>query len=240
MARRTIITSVLLIATSLQVGARGEEIRGTVIVKQRLTRHRVTAALNTYERGPAVELRSDPKEDPLAAERARVVIYIEGQFPSDPITATLEQKERRFIPELLVIPVGSTVSFPNLDPIFHNVFSLSKPKSFDLGNYPKDHTKTVMFSKPGVEFVNCHLHPNMSAAIVVTPNRWRATADRTGKFILHDVPSGPYTIVAWHKAAGCIRQTVQVLPNRGAAVEFFVPIDENGVESGMTRVEARR
>ena len=208
--------------------------------KQRLTRQRVTAASNLYDRGPAVELRSDPQDDPLAAERARVVIYLEGNFPSKPITATMEQKERRFIPELLVIPVGSTVSFPNLDPIFHNVFSLSKAKSFDLGNYAKDHTRTVTFSKPGVEFVNCHLHSNMSAAIVVAPNQWCATADRAGNFILRDVPAGPYTIVAWHKAAGSFRQTVVVAPNRGASVTFFVPIDANGAETGVARVEARR
>ncbi len=218
------------------LAAEAEDIHGTVIIKQRLTRKRVTAAPSLYERGPAVELRSDPPEDPLAAERGRVVVYIDGQFPSSPITATMEQKDRRFIPELLVIPAGSTVTFPNLDPIFHNVFSLSKPKSFDLGNYPKDHTRTVTFSRPGIEFVNCHLHPNMSAAIMVTPNAWRAVADRDGHFVLRDVPAGPYTIIAWHKAAGFFKQAVTVAPNRGGSVEFFIPLDENGVRS----VEARR
>src|SRR5580704_2223643 len=144
---------VLLIATSLPAGVNAEDIYGTVIIKQKLTKHRVTAATTLYQRGPSVELRSDPQDDPLAAERARVVVYLEGQFPPSPVTATMEQKDRRFIPELLVIPVGSTVSFPNLDPIFHNVFSLSKPKSFDLGNYSRDHTRLVTFSKPGIEFV---------------------------------------------------------------------------------------
>jgi plastocyanin len=225
-----------LIVMGVASGLKAEDIHGTVIVKQRLTRQKVTAAPSFYERGTPVELRSDPQEDPLAAERARVVIYLEGQFPSTPATAVMEQKDRRFIPELLVIPVGSTVSFPNLDPIFHNVFSLSKAKSFDLGNYPKDHTRTVTFSKPGVEFVNCHLHTNMSAAIVVTPNGWRTTAGRDGHFVLKDVPSGPYTIVAWHKAGGTFKQVVNVVPHRGASVEFFVPLDENGVP----RVEARR
>jgi len=163
------------------------------------------------------------------------VVYLEGEFPTGGISAIMEQKDRRFVPELLVVPVGSTVSFPNLDQIFHNVFSLSKPKSFDLGNYPKDQTRTVTFTKPGVEFVNCHLHPNMSAAIVVTPNKWRATADRAGHFVLRDVPAGPYTVVAWHKAVGYFKQVVKVIPNRGASVEFFVPLDD-----AIARVEARR
>jgi len=240
MARSRLTTAILLIATSVPAVAKAEDIRGTIIIKQKLTRRRVTLAASLYQRGPAVELHSDPQDDPLAAERVRVVIFLEGPLRSDPVTATMEQKDRRFIPELLVIPVGSTVSFPNLDPIFHNVFSLSKTRSFDLGNYPKERTRMVTFTKPGVEFVNCHLHPNMSAAIVVTPNGWRAAADRDGRFVLRDVPAGPYTIVAWHKAAGFFKQSVNVLPGRGAAVEFFVPLDENGVESGVNRVEAHR
>jgi plastocyanin len=231
MVRIGIKTTFLLIAAA----AYAEDIHGTVVIKQRLTRQRVTSSSDLYERGPAVELRSDPQDDPLAAERARVVVYLEGQAPSRPMTATMEQKDRRFVPELLVVPVGSTISFPNLDPIFHNVFSLSRPKSFDLGNYPKDHTRTVTFTKPGIEFINCHLHPNMTAAIVVTPNSWMAMADRNGHFLLHDVPAGPYTIVAWHKAAGAFKQTVRVIPGRGASVEFFVPLEEDAA-----RIEARR
>ena len=94
------------------------------------------------------------------------------------------------------MPVGSTVSFPNNDPVFHNVFSLSNSKSFDLGNYPKGHTRTVTFTKPGIVFVNCHLHPNMSAAILVSPNQWSTKADKAGHFKLQDVPPGKYTVVA--------------------------------------------
>jgi hypothetical protein len=121
--------------------------------------------------------------------------------------------------------VGSTVSFPNLDPVFHNVFSLSKPKEFDLGNYPKGHTRTVVFQKPGVVFVNCHLHPNMSAAIVISPNRWGVKAGPDGKFTLAVVPPGSYTIVAWHKTAGFFRQRVTIA-DKSIAVEFFIPLGE--------------
>lgn len=176
-----------------------------------------------------MELGSDREEDPLAFERSRVVIYLEGQLPSKPATATMEQKNRRFVPDTLVVPAGSTVSFPNLDPIFHNVFSLAKPKTFDLGNYPKNHTRTVTFAKPGIVFVHCRLHPNMAAVVVVSPNQWSTKADSSGRFMLPNVPPGRYTVVAWHKAAGFFRQAVQVVENRGVALQFIIPLDENGV-----------
>jgi plastocyanin len=175
-----------------------------------------------------VKLASDEADDPLTFERMRVVIYLEGELRSEPITATMEQKNRKFIPDTVVIPAGSTVSFPNLDPIFHNVFSLSKPKTFDLGNYPKDHTRTVTFAKPGIVFVDCHLHPNMAGVIVVTPNKWSAKADATGRFQLRGVPPGSYRVVAWHRAAGFFRQTVKVTENRSSEVQFLIPLAENG------------
>ena len=110
-----------------------------------------------------------------------------------------------------------------MDPIFHNVFSLSKAKSFDLGNYPKGNTRTVMFPKPGIVFVDCHLHPNMSAVIVVTPNRWSTKADASGRFMLPDLPPGTYTVVAWHKSAGFFRKTIEVTADRNAVGGFRDP-----------------
>jgi plastocyanin len=184
---------------------------------------------------PHVELGTDPVQDPLAYERSHVVVYLEGaNLPSRVITATMEQKNRRFIPDLVVIPVGSTVSFPNLDEIFHNVFSLSKARSFDLGNYPMNKTKLVTFSKAGVVFVNCHLHPNMAAAIVVSPNQWSTKADGNGKFVLPQVPPGKYTIVAWHKTAGYFRQEITVTEKGKAGVEFLIPVDESAIGKGMS------
>jgi plastocyanin len=215
---------------------RAADIEGTIVIKHKLTKRRITAPVSIYERGTSVELGSGQALDSLAFERSRVVVYLEGDFPSQPSTAVLEQKSRQFVIDTLVVPVGSTVSFPNRDPIFHNVFSLSKPKTFDLGNYPKDHTRTVDFNKPGIVFVNCHLHPNMAAAIVVTPNRWGTKADASGRFLLHDVPSGSYTIIAWHRAAGFFRQVVKVTKDSTSAVEFVIPLDE----AGNNRVVALR
>jgi plastocyanin len=217
------------IITSLAaLGAiRAADIDGTIIIKRKLSKRTITASASSYTRGAAVQLEADPDQDPLDFERAHVVIYLEGSLPSRPETAMLEQKNRRFTPDLLVIPAGSKVSFPNEDTIFHNVFSLSKPKSFDLGNYPKGQTRLVTFPEPGIVFVNCHLHPNMGAVIFVTPNRWSTRADASGQFRLTDVPPGNYTVVAWHKAVGFFRQKVHVDNRNASAVEFFIPFESN-------------
>jgi plastocyanin len=218
----------LILALSGIAHLYASDIEGTIIVKRKLTKRKVTASASSYElRGPAPEPAADTDRDPLAFERSRVVIYLEGEtLPSHPLTATLEQEYRRFLPDVLVVPVGSTVSFPNHDPIFHNVFSLSKPKSFDLGNYPKDQTRTVVFNKPGLVFVNCHLHPNMAAVIVVSPNQWSTKAAPDGKFTLPHVPPGKYTIVAWHKTAGFFRKEVQVTEKGLSVVEFLIPLED--------------
>jgi plastocyanin len=218
---------ILVLAGVVELAAlRAADIEGNVVIKRKLTKRKVTPAAGFYDRGVAVDLRSDKGEDPLAFERSRVVVYLDGELPSKPLTATLEQKNRQFFPDTLVIPAGSTVSFPNLDPIFHNVFSLSKVKAFDLGNYSKDHPRSVTFSKPGIVFVNCHLHPNMTAAIVVSPNQWNTKADGAGRFVLPNVPPGNYTIVAWHKAGGTFRQNVKVTENGASEVRFIIPLDE--------------
>ena len=206
---------------------RGGDIEGTVVVKHVLTKRKVTIAAGQYERGTAVPLGSSEAADHLAFERSHAVIYLEGQDDSPPLSATVEQKARQFVPDVLVIPSGSSVLFPNMDPIFHNVFSLSKPKEFDLGNYPKGQTRLVTFRKPGIVFVNCRLHPNMTAAIVVSPNHWNTISDGSGAFALRDVPSGSHTIVAWHKTAGFFREQVEV--REGVAkVEFVIPLTEDG------------
>jgi plastocyanin len=216
------------------------DITGMIVVKQKLTRPSVTPPVSLYERGPAVELGRDTETDPLAAERARVAIYVEGSPREadaatggrDSIPASIRQVNRRFEPDMVVIQMGSSVTFPNMDPIFHNVFSLSKPRSFDLGNYPKGETRTVVFPKPGIVYVNCRLHPNMSAAIVIAPNRWYTNAGRDGQFALHDLPPGTYTVVAWHKSAGFFRKEVHVAEGRDATVDFVVPLDVNPGEAG--------
>ena len=223
MATRSIISLVLVTAT-----VRGGDIEGLVIIKRQLSRRTVTSPSSTYHRGAAVELASDSIDDPLAFERTHVVVYLEGQLSSEPTVVTLEQKNRRFTENLVVVPAGSTVSFPNEDPIFHNVFSLSKPKVFDLGTYPKGQTRAVKMPLPGVVYVNCHLHPNMSATVMVTPNQWSARPDSAGRFSIAGVPPGQYTIVAWHKSVGFVREQVDVGADSTPKVTFVLPFTEDG------------
>ncbi len=228
------ITALLIVCTC----GRSADIGGTITVKKRLTRPSVTSSVSLYERGPAVELGRDKDTDPLAAERARVIIYIEsavtgGSPTSSTLKApvTVQQLNRRFDPDMVAIPAGSSVTFPNMDPIFHNVFSLSIPKAFDLGNYPKGETRTVLFPRAGIVYVSCRLHTNMAGVIVVTPNQWFARADSDGQFRIHDVPPGTYTLVAWHKSAGVIRKEVQVVEGRDTTVNYFVPLEDKPTEA---------
>jgi plastocyanin len=211
-------------------GLSGADVRGVVTIERKLTPRNVTPAAGLYQRGTAVALRPDSKENPLDYERSHVVIYLEGEHTGAPAAAAepavMEQHDRRFSPDLVVIPAGSPVSFPNFDPVFHNVFSLSKPKSFDLGNYPKGQTRMVTFPKPGIVAVYCHLHPNMVGTIVVAPNRWAARVEPSGQFVLSDVPPGKYTVVAWHKTGGTFRKTVEVTAGQDSEVNFFVPLAE--------------
>lgn len=222
-----------LIAICASAGViRAADLNGVVVIERKLTRRNVTAPAPAYQRGVPVALGSKPIEDPLEFERSHVVVYLEGKGPAFPshsasvehtIEHTIEQQDRQFVPDMVVAPVGSTVSFPNLDAIFHNVFSLSKPKKFDLGNYPKGQTRTVVFPVAGIVYVYCQLHPNMAASIVITPNQWSAKVDGDGRFRLMDVPPGKYTAVAWHKSAGFFRQTVTVTEDGAPPLRFVIP-----------------
>jgi plastocyanin len=226
--------------TVLTASAGAQDITGTILIKRKLTKPSVTTAVSVYQRGAAVKLGKDTEEDPLAYERSRVVVYLEGAGLADSNAENhvsqiqppqVQQIDRRFLPDLLVVPIGSTVSFPNMDPIFHNIYSLSKPKSFDLGSYDKGENRKVTFQKPGIVDVYCHLHPNMAATILVTPNRWYTRPDRSGQFRIPDVPPGQYTIVAWHKSAGFFRKNITVQSEHTAVADFFIPVEAESKES---------
>lgn len=112
-------------------------------------------------------------------------------------TYTLLQKNRTFTPHLMVIPLGSVVRFPNADPFFHNVFSLYEGKRFDLGLYEAGSSKSVIFSREGVSYIFCNIHPEMSAVVLALATPIYAIADATDSFALHDVPQGDYTLHLW-------------------------------------------
>ena len=110
---------------------------------------------------------------------------------------TLLQKNRMFTPHLLVIPVGSQVQFPNADPFFHNVFSLFDGKRFDLGLYEAGSTKTVTFSREGISYIFCNIHPEMSAVVVSLSTPFYTIANSSGNFDLRNVPVGDYEFHVW-------------------------------------------
>ena len=220
---------VVCATATLGVCSGAQDITGTILIKKKLTKPSVTAAVSVYQRGTTVKLGKEIEGDPIAYERSRVVLYLEGAGPAGDDAQNhppqVEQLDRRFTPDLVVVAAGSTVSFPNMDPIFHNIYSLSKPRSFDLGSYDKGETRKVAFPKPGIIDVYCHLHPNMAATVVVTPNRWYARADRAGQYRIPNVPPGQYTVVAWHKSAGFFRKTIVVEAGHDATVDFFIPLE---------------
>ncbi len=234
MVKRTLA---VLFACCLTVS--GADISGTVIVERRLTKPKITPSAPAYQRGVAVPLDVKPGEDKFAFERSHVVIYIDDtaskQDSTPRTTAEIQQRDRTFVPDLVVVPVGSTVSFPNLDAIFHNIFSLSKASHFDLGNYSKGETKTGTFPVPGIVYVYCHLHPNMSASIVVSPSKWYAKASEDGHFVLPSVPPGKYKVTAWHKAAGFVSQAVTVTENGAPPLSFLIPLTANGSSAVAAR-----
>jgi len=204
--------SLFVAALLLSSGApdvKAAELNGHILITKGIAKKRVT--LPAYQlRGAS--LAHEPDTSGSVNEYSELVVFLEGNLSGadKPVRVELVQQNRQFEPRVLIVPVGSTVSFPNADPVFHNVFSLSNAKQFDLGYYPAGQTRTLKFDNPGVVQVYCHLHPNMYAAIVVVPNHWYARPGEDGTFSFHDVPPGAYKLVAWHMSGGFFRKTVRV------------------------------
>lgn len=118
--------------------------------------------------------------------------------PSSKSRFRILQKGKRFLPQVLVVPVGSVVDFPNLDPILHNVFSLFEGRRFDLGLYEEGSSKSVAFRAPGVSYVFCNIHPEMSAVVVTVDSPYYATSTASGSVSIADVPPGRYRLSVWH------------------------------------------
>jgi hypothetical protein len=110
---------------------------------------------------------------------------------------TLLQKNRTFLPHLQVIPVGAVVQFPNADPFFHNVFSLFDGKRFDLGLYEAGSSKSITFSREGVSYIFCNIHPEMSAVVLALPTPLFGIADANDSFVLRNIPPGDYKLHFW-------------------------------------------
>jgi plastocyanin len=121
--------------------------------------------------------------------------------PGPPMVSkrTLEQRDKRFIPHIMVIQVGTEVEFPNYDPFFHNVFSIYDGKRFDLGLYANGESRPVRFNRPGISHIFCNIHPQMSAVVVTVETPYFAISAPDGKYSIENVPAGTYRLYLWHE-----------------------------------------
>lgn len=152
-----------------------------------------------------IELR-DSKEKAVQSGRdySGVVLWLEpvgAKAPGQPGRATMQQKDKKFIPHVLPVRTGTVIDFPNLDPIFHNAFSNYSGQVFDIGLYKPGGTRAVTFGRSGVVRVFCNIHPAMSAVIVVVDTPWFTTTARDGSFRIADVPPGEYRLSVFHERA---------------------------------------
>ncbi len=151
------------------------------------------------------------------------VIYIddlEGSFPTPKEPAVMDQVDLSFIPHVLVIQAGTTVEFPNNDPISHNVFSISEAKRFNLGLYRRGEGRQMKFDKPGVVELLCNVHLEMSAYIIVVKNPYFARTGPDGAFRIPDVPAGRYRVRVWHEKLAIQAEQI-VVPDEGTVNVIF-------------------
>jgi plastocyanin len=156
-------------------------------------------------------------------DRRRSVVYLEtaprAAFDErDEPRAKMDQQDETFVPHLLAIVAGTTVDFPNNDHTYHNVFSLSKTRSFNLGRYAAGGSKSVRFDRPGIVRVFCDIHSHMSAYILVFAHRYFVVTDDDGRYRLDNVPPGSYTVVAWNESTALETRRV-VVPESGGELE---------------------
>lgn len=216
-ARARAVLAVLAVAGCCETRAQGMgTIRGRVDVRRETPAS--PARPNVAELGPSRPTGS--------SDRKRSVVYLEaaphGAFEEgERVRAVLDQRNQTFVPHVLAIQAGTSVDFPNNDRTYHNVFSLSRAKRFDLGRYPKSQVRTVRFDRPGVVRVFCDIHSHMSAFILVFAHRYFATTDETGAYRIDGVPAGAYRLVAWNDGQEREVRTVEV-PAGGAVEADFV------------------
>jgi plastocyanin len=172
------------------------------------------------------ELGTPPTPD--APDRRRSVVYLEeaprGAFEVPSTRGTMDQRNEAFAPYVLAVLVGTTVDFPNSDRTYHNVFSFSKAKRFDLGRYARGDSKAVRFDRPGVVRVFCDIHSHMSAFILVFAHRYFATTDAEGRYRIENVPPGAYNVMAWNDGQNRQSRPVRV-PESGGVVEVDFVVD---------------
>lgn len=159
-----------------------------------------------------------------ASDADEAVVWVEGpRVKAPPSNAVITMKAKAFAPRVAVVTVGGTVEFPNQDPIFHNVFSVSGENRFDLDLYKRPKSGAWTFKVPGLVRVYCNIHPQMSAFVLVRDNPFWTRPGGAGEFEIANVPPGTWVVKAWHERSGEASQTVTV-PESGV-VELSLTLD---------------
>jgi plastocyanin len=176
--------------------------------------------------GRIVILEKDNKSSPDLGD---AVLYLEGSATpataAKPVTVDIAITEKVYAPHVVVVPVGSTVRFPNHDPFNHNVFSLSESNTFDLGLYGRGEAKSHTFERPGLVRIFCNVHPRMVAYVLVMANRLYAQPAQDGSFALENVPQGRHRLHVWHER---IPSEVVKDVTTGAAGELQIALNARG------------
>jgi hypothetical protein len=152
------------------------------------------------------------------------VVYLEGVFPrpEPQPTARMAQSNLEFVPVLLPVQVGTRVEFPNFDDTYHNIFSYSTPKRFDLGRYRSDERPipSEVFDVPGLVVLRCDIHEHMRGLILVLATPHFALSDATGRYRLEGLPAGRYALKAWIDSQTTLERPVEIGPNAVLHVDF--------------------
>ncbi len=160
----------------------------------------------------------------LSTQPPLAVVYLDGPFPQPASLATKQvtQKDLTFIPSLLPVQVGTKVEFPNLDDAYHNIFSYSPAKRFDLGRYRPDERPipTEVFDKPGLVILRCDIHEHMRGLILVLNTPHFVMTDTNGRFRLEGLPTGHYTLKAWIDSRTTREKPVEFKSGQTLHVDF--------------------
>jgi plastocyanin len=185
-------------------------------LSQQTLRHRTYGAMNMT-----------PQKPSATNEYANIVVYLEGQNlkrepQHAPTYSHVDQQNAEFLPHVLPVLRGTVVDFINRDNVYHNVFSFSPAKKFNIGRRPTGQAVPVIMDKPGIVEVFCDIHSNMAAYILVLDNTFFTQPNKQGNYTIDRIPSGTYTLKVWHERLSNQEQTVTISPNSTTTINFVM------------------